>query len=165
MKFAIRPLPSFVKNTCGGNQYHYERKVNLKTSTDGGGLWSIEKKDIRIIKFDLNWFDVNCFNDNFNYFELRAYWDKRTWSVKKHGLVYTDELWLKTLKNNLINLGFSKIGLKGLTYSEQGLQGNDYVGMDVYDKHSTPVFAKDYERVFYNVKERFLGSLNTCKKR
>ena len=156
----INPLPKVEHHNFIGDQYHYEREVNLKTSTDGLGYWSKTKKDVRIIKLDLS-----HYNDNDNNFELRAYWDKRTWNTGKHGLIYTDKLWLTTFKKSLIDLSFSKNCLKSVSYSEQGMQGNDYVSMDVYPdlwRFPSPDFAgfaKEYENILYSVKERFLGSL------
>ena len=154
----INPLPKVEHHNHIGDQYHYERKVNLKTSTDGDGYWSNTKKDVRIIELDLNHFN-DALHDN-NHFELRAYWDKRTWNTEKHGLIYTDKLWLTTFKNSLIDLSFSQDCLKSVNYSEQGMQGNDYVSMDVYEGIFEG-FPKEYENILYSVKERFLGSLST----
>ena len=134
--------------------YHYERKVNFISSTDGKGFWNRVEKDVRVVKLDLN------HDYQWQAFELRAYWDKRTWNVNKHGLIYTDKLWFTTFRKSLIDLGFSNYSLKSVGYSEQGMQGNDYVSMDVVnDDGELPVFAKEYQNIFYSVKELFLGSL------
>jgi hypothetical protein len=165
----INPSPSRVERVgkVRPAQYHYERKVNLLTSTEGNGYWSrVVKDSVKIIKLDLNHYE-----DNFEDFELRAYFSKKTWNVEKHGLIYTDKLWLTTFKKSLSDLGFSKNSVKSIDYSEQGMQGDDYVSMDVdrilcrtsnwKQVHETIVgdFIKEYEKVLYSVKERFLGSL------
>lgn len=162
----INPSPSRVERVSKVRpaQYHYERKVNLLTSTEGNGYWSrVVKDSVKIIKLDLNHYE-----DNFEDFELRAYFSKKTWNVEKHGLIYTDKLWLTTFKKSLSDLGFSKNSVKSIDYSEQGMQGEDYVSMDVHHHfvsctqlHETIVgdFIKEYEKVLYSVKERFLGSL------
>jgi hypothetical protein len=150
----LKPVPRIEVQTYS-TLYHYERKVNFITSTDGEGFWNRVNKDIRVVKLDLN------HDYQFQSFELRAYWDKRNWNVNRHGLIYTDCLWFSSFKKSLIHLGFSKDSLKALGYSEQGMQGNDYVSMDVVSNidNTLPRFANEYQNIFYSVKELFLGSL------
>jgi hypothetical protein len=59
--------------------------------------------------------------------ELRVYFDTETWDVNKHGLIYTDRLFIKQLQKFL-----TAHGLPGddVCYSEQGMQGDDYVSLD-----------------------------------
>jgi len=59
--------------------------------------------------------------------ELRVYFDTDTWSTSSDGLIYTDRGWLKELQAFL-----NAHGLPGsdVSYSEQGMQGDDYVSLD-----------------------------------
>jgi len=156
----INPRPDWIETglKVRPDCYHYIRKVSLVTSTEGSGYWSGVVKDfVKIIELDLNTYEGHD-----DCFELRAYFSKKTWNVEKHGLIYTDKLWLTTFKKSLIDLGFSKKGLNAVDYSEQGMQGEDYVSMDVSapgEHDQIEVFIKDYEKVLYSVKDRFLGSL------
>lgn len=92
-------------------------------STSGRGLWGMKKNLILVNKI------VAVIDKHFDpYFgELRVYFDRRTWNVDKHGLIYTDPLFLKQLKALLKKKGFSG----SVEYSEQGMQGNDYVSLDI----------------------------------
>ena len=155
----INPHPDWIETGLKTRPdcYHYIRKVSLVTSTEGKGYWSRVAKDVKIIKLDLNTYEGH--DDRF---ELRAYFSKKTWNVEKHGLIYTDKLWLTTFKKSLVDSGFSKKGLNAVDYSEQGMQGDDYVSMDVSSPgvhDQVDSFIKDYEKVLYSVKDRFLGSL------
>ena len=164
----LKPVPR-IEVQPYTNLSHYERKVNFITSTDGEGFWNRVDKDVRVVKLDL----VVAFNtgglahsSNFFYyysqgsFELRAYWDKRTWNVNKNGLIYTDKLWFASFRKSLIELGFSRKALRSVGYSEQGMQGDDYVSMDVVnDEGKLPAFANEYQHLLYSSKELFLGSL------
>jgi hypothetical protein len=144
------------------NLSHYERPVDFITTTDGKGFWNRVDKDVRIVKLGLVVAQPSKFFYYYSQgsFELRAYWDKRTWNVNKNGLIYTDKLWFSSFRKSLIDLGFSRNPLSKVGYSEQGMQGSDYVSMDVFnDEGVLPVFANEYQNLLYSEKELFLGSL------
>lgn len=99
---------------------------NLKTcsvKTDGKGLWSNEKKNVKI-------FDMVVENVNEDFGELRVYFDTKTWDVSQDGLIYTDKTWIKGFREKLEENGFSKKAASDVDYSEQGMQGDDYVSLD-----------------------------------
>jgi hypothetical protein len=52
-------------------------------------------------------------------------------------LIYTDSLFLASLKRILAEQGFDA---SDVTYSEQGMQGTDYVSLDVGPKFLTSWF-------------------------
>ena len=105
--------------------------VNLKANTCGNGFWSLEKREVKINKLGL---DYIAYYDGEFHSELRAYFTKRDWDVEKHGLIYTDDLWLKEFRSELKRVGFSAPAIKSVNYSEQGMQGDNYVSLDVGDK-------------------------------
>lgn len=72
--------------------------------------------------------DLSYVNDEGDFGELRVYFNTKVWNVKVNGLIYTDRLFLQELRTMLDNMGFngSDVG-----YSEQGMQGDDYVSLDV----------------------------------
>jgi hypothetical protein len=89
-------------------------KFQIKTG--GDGLWSREKRDVTITGMEVEGQS------------LLVFFDKRTWNIERHGLIYTDREFEKELKKKLTEMGLPS---KSLSYSEQGLQGDDYVHFDV----------------------------------
>jgi len=59
--------------------------------------------------------------------ELRVYFDEDTWNTDVDGLIYTDALFGIELLNLLTDYGIQG----SVCYSEQGMQGYDYVSFDV----------------------------------
>lgn len=90
--------------------------------TAGDGYWSNVAKAVNVTKIA-----VPYVNDEEDFGELRVYFDKQ-WDVRKDGLIYTDSLFLVMLRENLAKCGFNATDVK---YSEQGMQGDDYVSLDV----------------------------------
>ena len=93
--------------------------VNKSLNTSGNGLWSNVAKSVKVTGLDLSYV-------NGDFGELRVYFDTQSWNVNEDGLVYTDVNFLKELKNFLAeqNLGTD------VYYSEQGMQGDNYVSLD-----------------------------------
>lgn len=90
--------------------------------TGGDGYWSQSKRLVPVQRLELST------NDEGDYGELRVYFDVRNWNVNKLGLIYTDRAFMTSLQRRL-----TKMGLMGtdVSYSEQGMQGDDYVSCDV----------------------------------
>jgi hypothetical protein len=95
-------------------------------NTDGRGYWSRTAKAVTIVDMKLGkgtqWED-----DNEIHGELRVAFDTATWDVDKEGLIYTDNLFLKELREFLDEHGLPG---KDVCYSEQGMQGDDFVSLD-----------------------------------
>jgi hypothetical protein len=104
-------------------------KVNFVCSTDGNGLWSREKKQVKVHKIDILFYHIDSEEGYTG--ELAAYFNKRSWQLSKHGLIYSDKLWIREFRKELKNLGFSDKAVHDLNYSEQGMQSDNYVSMDV----------------------------------
>lgn len=91
----------------------------VKTRGDGRFLNSPVKKDVLVRYIQLKGS------------RAQVYFDTSTWSVDKGGLLYTDTGFERQLKRLLrTRLGFTPRALRALQYSEQGLQGVDYVDFD-----------------------------------
>jgi hypothetical protein len=58
--------------------------------------------------------------------ELCVYFDTEDWDVNTDGLIYTDKQFLQELNAFLLQQGLTEVG-----YSEQGMQGDNYVSLDV----------------------------------
>lgn len=94
--------------------------------TAGDGYWSRVKKDVTVTDMRLG----SYISEDFDFGELCVYFDK-SWDIYKDGLIYTDGQFLKDLRRFL-----HQHGLPGddVEYSEQGMQGDDYVSLDVGGK-------------------------------
>lgn len=95
-------------------------------STDGKGYWSRAQKTVEIT--DMR---VTYVNDERDFGELRVYFNTKDWDVNVDGLIYTDKLFLSQLREFL-----DQQGLQGrdVDYSEQGMQGDNFVSLDVGKK-------------------------------
>ena len=106
-------------------------------ATCGDGFWSGEQRQVRIKRLEIGYL-VYTPADRRTYFgELRAYFNKSDWNVDKHGLIYTDRAWLEDFRSLLQNIGFSEAAAKDVDYSEQGMQGDFYVSLDIGGKFAT----------------------------
>jgi hypothetical protein len=94
--------------------------------TNGCGLWTDRAAKIHITDMRLGY----C-NEEQNFGELRVYFDTKGWECEKHGLIYTDPLWIENLRTFLID---HKLCGQDIEYSEAGMQGHDYVSLDVGEK-------------------------------
>ena len=98
-------------------------KVNATLHTAGDGYWSRKQTGVEITRLVLAYT-----NDELDFGELRVYFNTNTWDVNKDGLIYTDSLFEAELCDLLTQLGFDA---SDLSYSEQGMQGDNYVSCDV----------------------------------
>ena len=100
--------------------------------TNGNGLWTDVERAVRIEDMVLErgtiW-DGETINEAFG--EFRVYFDTDTWDTNKDGLIYTDRLFEKELREFLDAHGLPG---KDVCYSEQGMQGDDYVSLDAGGK-------------------------------
>jgi len=113
----------------------------INTETDGTGFWSDCKKQIPIVRLAL----VTHKSDIIEGHVLRAYFLEANWNVDELGLIYTDRRWLASFLEGLhFVAGFQWHTLidNSIMYSEQGMQGYDFVSLDVNE-----VFVKEWERV------------------
>ena len=92
-------------------------------NTSGNGYWSDEAKAVSIVDMRINY----C-SDEMDFGELRVYFDTKTWDVEQDGLIYTDDQFEEELRAFLDSHGLPG---KDVSYSEQGMQGDDYVSLDV----------------------------------
>ena len=90
-------------------------------NTDGSGYWSRMAKAVRIVDMRLGYV-----NDERDFGELCVYFNTQDWNVNVDGLIYTDRQFKAEL-----NAFLAAQGLGEAEYSEQGMQGDNYVSLDV----------------------------------
>jgi hypothetical protein len=105
-------------------------KINITANTNGVGLWSKHKTSVDVKELELHYLSRNPEKKEVYRGELRAVFSIKTWDTYKHGLIYTDRGWIKDFRQKLIQNGFSKKAAKAVDYSEQGMQGDNYVSLD-----------------------------------
>ena len=99
------------------------KDTNFIARTNGSGLWSNAHRPVRVVGYELAYQD-----DLFG--ELRVYFDEDTWSVEDLGLIYTDKLFVAEVREFLESRGYT-VSDDNVDYSEQGMQGEDFVSFDV----------------------------------
>jgi len=112
-------------------------KLNATCNTAGDGYWSDKSKGVDVTEARLGYL-----NDESDFAELRVYFDTRCWDVNTDGLVYTDRQWIRDFRAVLERAGFTKEAVGDADYSEQGMQGDNYVSLDVGSKFLTEWFDK-----------------------
>jgi hypothetical protein len=110
--------------------------VNTVLHTCGDGYWSREARAVTIIGLNMGYEA-----DDGKFGELCVYFDTASWNVDELGLIYTDSQFEAELCEWLASIGFnaSKVG-----YSEQGMQGIDYVSCDVGEEFIASWHAKSH---------------------
>lgn len=103
------------------------KNFTMTLCTDGSGYWSDVVKKVTTTNLAVNRYSV----EDHVWGELRVYFDTDTWSVDRHGLIYTDSLFLAELRAELNRQGYTG---SDVDYSEQGMQGTDFVSLDVGGK-------------------------------
>ena len=91
-------------------------------TTVGDGYWSNVAKPVLITDMKLAYE-----NDEGDFGELRVYFDTKFWDVNVDGLIYTDSGFYADLQTFIKEQGL----VVDLCYSEQGMQGDNYVSLDV----------------------------------
>ena len=97
-----------------------------KLHTSGTGLWSDIATTVDITKLDLQY--VNYERD---FGELCVYFNTNSWDTSVYGIIYTDPLFLQELRAYLQTIGFTAEEANNVSYSEQGMQTDEYVSCDV----------------------------------
>ena len=94
---------------------------NIQLYTNGQGWWSEVSTPVSITGLVLDTYDET-------FGELQVVFDTNSWITEEYGLIYTDPLFIKMLRQKLNDMGL--VG-KDVGYSEQGMQGDNYVSCDV----------------------------------
>jgi len=90
--------------------------------TNGEGCWSKVATKVKTTILEL------IANPEDEYGEVRLYFDPTTWNIQTDGLIYTDPGFINDFYGALETTGFDD---SDIYYSEQGMQGIDYVSFDV----------------------------------
>ena len=105
---------------------------NTYAETNGISYWNKVSKRVRLTKivFNLELTPTLEFDDEYMFFDMNVFFAKNSWDISKDGLIYTDEGFIEEFRNILINLGFKPEVASDVYYSEQGMQGENWVNFD-----------------------------------
>jgi hypothetical protein len=93
-------------------------EINEAIATAGDGFWSETSKLVNVSH-------CTIVDDN-----LKAYFDKSDWDINDLGLIYSDTRFIEELKEHLMQHLPTQV-IDSISYSEQGLQHEDYVDFDI----------------------------------
>lgn len=96
--------------------------MKVMFNTAGDGYWSNVSKAVEVTDMKLGYV-----SDEGDFGELCVYFNTATWNVDKDGLIYTDTQFKQDLMQFVAEQGL----VVDLCYSEQGMQGDNYVSLDV----------------------------------
>jgi hypothetical protein len=112
------------------------REPIVRLCVDGTGFWSAREAEVGVTGLDCLVYDHADLSG-----ELRVYFNTGSWDVDQHGLIYTDPQFITDLRAWLLTQGYKAAEVFDILYSEQGMQGDDYVSFDV-----GPVFVRGWLR-------------------
>jgi hypothetical protein len=121
-----------VTHTDGG--YMLDIAVNKMFTTCGDGYWSNIAKEVFVEKIAMFISTENIGDEGDAEYcdgDLQAYFTEETWN-DSYGLIYTDSEFLACVHTALTEAGISIEAALDVSYSEQGMQGDEYVSMDAY---------------------------------
>jgi hypothetical protein len=96
--------------------------MKVMFNTAGDGYWSNVSKAVEVTDMKLGYV-----SDEGDFGELCVYFNTDTWNVDTDGLIYTDTQFKQDLMQFVAEQGL----VVDLCYSEQGMQGDNYVSLDV----------------------------------
>ena len=94
--------------------------------TNGNGYWSNTAKAVTVEALDLQYI-----SNERDFGELCIHFNTNDWDVDTDGLIYTDPLFMQELRAYLQTIGFTEAEANDVSYSEQGMQDEEYVSCDV----------------------------------
>lgn len=99
---------------------NFSKLTDILIRTSGTGLWSTRETKVRIVKLE--------FDNEFD--KLDAYFSPESWNTAKDGLIYSDPRFLVDLASYLFTY-FPGTDWSRLEYTEQGMQGREYVSLEL----------------------------------
>ena len=94
--------------------------------TNGNGYWSSKATAVDIESLRLQY----C-NYELDFGELCVHFASYSWDTAVDGLIYTDKQFMTELRAYLQTMGFTAEEANDVSYSEQGMQTDEYVSCDV----------------------------------
>ena len=94
--------------------------------TNGHGYWSDKATAVTVEALDLQYI-----SNERDFGELCIHFNTNDWDTATDGLIYTDKLFMSELRAYLQTIGLTEAEANDVSYSEQGMQSDNYVSCDV----------------------------------
>jgi len=139
--------------TSKTNRFSFPIKKPIICKTDGKGLWSEAVRTITIRRIELDYMipdidldlrhaagiasdDLYTGDADELCVTFRVYFTKKDWNIDKHGLIYTDDSFIRDLRKQMNAMPmfrgiFTTRGYAAVDYTEQGMQGTNFVSVEV----------------------------------
>lgn len=104
------------------------RATDQTLTTGGDGHWSNESREVRVTGLRLHVYEIDSEGIEEAHGELHVKFDTASWDTSIHGLIYTDKKFIIELSDFLHRSGYD---VTDMGYSEYGMQGDDYISLDV----------------------------------
>ena len=117
-------------------------------NTTGKGYWSNTAKAVDIESLRLQY----C-NYERDFGELCVHFTSASWDTATDGLIYTDKQFMTELRAYLQTIGFTEAEANDVSYSEQGMQTDEYVSCDVGAKFLAGLERLDEAHIYTIWKE------------
>ena len=105
---------------------------NTYAHTNGISYWNNTLKRVRLTKIVINIEMTPTDDSEYMFFDMNVFFTKNSWDISKDGLIYTDQGFIREFRDILISLGFDQEASADVRYSEQGMQGENWVNFDAY---------------------------------
>jgi hypothetical protein len=115
-------------HTDWSNSDNDTRPSIVTLQTDGSGRWSRTAKPVQITSLEVPYIALAEDEEDRDHGELCVHFNTDSWRPDLDGLIYTDKLFLRMLHAYLDSIGLAG---EDVSYSEQGMQGDNYVSCDV----------------------------------
>jgi hypothetical protein len=119
-------LRKYVRQSDRGTLY-FNIPVDQTWRTSGQGHWSGAAKPVRVISIKQ---DIEMQGADGWISDLGVEFDPSTWDTEEDGLIYTDPGFLQQLRQFLMGLGVPRDIVSQISYSEQGMQDENFVSFD-----------------------------------
>ena len=101
------------------------KRAKMILHTDGKGLWSDEARKVFVTGLRVYGYGQETMH---GFGGLRVYFNPSKCNIHEHRLIYTDDRFIEELRDRLHARG---LPYHDVNYSEQGMQGDDYVSCAV----------------------------------
>jgi len=127
-------MSSIARVTRAKNGRNITIPVNKIMNVGNKGLWNRASKAVFVTKIMMFvGTTIDDPDDDPYSSDLRIFFKTSTWNIKKHGLIYTEKNFLEEIKSFMLESGIPGDIVDDVCYSEQGMQGTNFVSCDAYE--------------------------------
>ena len=111
--------------------YNDTRPAITTLNTNGSGLYGKAAKAVQITALEVPWIMLAEDEEDRDHGELCVHFNTDSWCPNIDNVIYTDKLFIAELQAYLNSLGLAG---NDVSYSEHGMQGENFVSCDAGEK-------------------------------